>query len=114
MFGDLGDYRLSETISMSERRVIAITDVRFDVSSDLTPIVNARFPHLTRLVCVSNEQEGRRYQELGMESVVDDKEHPGEPMALRILACHQIEKAKTDEWLTQRHESSGVATSNEA
>lgn len=104
IFGDLSDLRMAETMSMTERSILALTNTNFNISSNLTPIVQKRFPNLTRIATVQHQDETAKYDDLGMRPVVDDPEYPGLRLAEKVLESQNIDPQQIAHWRERREQ----------
>ena len=54
-FGDFADPRIWEPVMLHDRLISVVTAPSFEVSRDLAPAAQQRFPGLTRIAVVPNE-----------------------------------------------------------
>lgn len=103
-FGDAGDLRLMETIDMSSASSVVITIVRYDVSRDLTPVVNQRYPDLKRFISVNTEEEKNKFEALGMKAVIEHSYPKGVDIAAQVLSAHGLSGKKIKTWMQREQE----------
>jgi CPA2 family monovalent cation:H+ antiporter-2 len=103
-FGDAGDLRLMETFEIAERPTIVITIVRYEISRELTPILQQRYPHLTRFIAVENDKDRERFEALGMRAVVNRSQPRGLDLAAAVLAAHGVSDDKIHAWMQRQQE----------
>lgn len=103
-FGDAGDLRLMETIEMSKAKCVVITIVRYDVSRDLTPVINQRYPDLTRFISVDSENEKNKFESLGMKAVIEHSHPKGIDIAAQVLGSEGISSEEIKIWMQQEQE----------
>jgi monovalent cation:proton antiporter-2 (CPA2) family protein len=103
-FGDAGDLRLMETFEIAARPTIVITIVRYEVSRDLTPILQQRYPHLTRFIAVENDEDRDRFEALGMRAVVNRSHPRGLDLAAAVLDTHGVSAEKIHAWMLRQQE----------
>ncbi len=108
-FGDAGDLRLMETFEIAERPTIVITIVRYEISRDLTPILQQRYPHLTRFIAVENDEDRKRFEALGMRAVVNRSRPRGLDLAAAVLGAHGVSDDKVHAWMQRQQEELLVA-----
>jgi CPA2 family monovalent cation:H+ antiporter-2 len=98
-FGDLGDLRLMEALSIADRRVVVVTIPRYEVSRDLTPILNAHYPDLRRFVSLENESDRARFQALGLVPVVARSIPRGLELAAEVLRERGVPDERVRAWM---------------
>ncbi len=103
-FGDLGDVRMMETLSVSERVAVVITVVRYELSKALMPILRLRYPNLIRFVTVDTEEDEERFKAIGMRAVVDRSVPRGLDMATAVLRSQGIDDDRIQAWMRRRQE----------
>jgi CPA2 family monovalent cation:H+ antiporter-2 len=103
-FGDAGDLRLQETLRLGERPAVVVTIPRYEVSEALTPIMQERYPRLTRYVSVSTENEKPRFEALGMQAFVTRSVPHGLELAAAVLRDHGIDGDHVAAWMRQEQE----------
>ena len=103
-FGDTGDPRIWEPVSMHGRRIGVITAPSFEVSSGLTPMANRNYPELQRVVAVTDDSDGERYRALGMIPVVDRAHPRGLELAGAVLAALGVDSGSINEWMKRQQE----------
>ncbi|HET6466927.1 MAG TPA: cation:proton antiporter [Geminicoccaceae bacterium] len=103
-FGDLGDPRLIETLTMSRRSAIVVTLVRYEVSAALTPILHDRYPNLVRFIGVESAADRERFAALGMRAVVDRSHPKGLDLAATVLRAQGVDDDEVDAWMRRQQE----------
>jgi CPA2 family monovalent cation:H+ antiporter-2 len=103
-FGDLADPRLLETLQIAQRSAVVVTIARYEVSQELTPIVQERYPHLTRFVSVDTDAEKLRFEALGMKAVVSRSVPKGLDLAAAVLKEQGISDQEIHEWMQRQQE----------
>ena len=103
-FGDLGDVRLMEALSIAERRIVVVTVPRYEVSRDLTPIVEAHYPSLRRFVSLPDARDHERFEALGLTPVVARSVPRGLELAAEVLRAEQIPGERVREWMEREQE----------
>lgn len=101
-FGDATDLRLMDTIKMSHAETIVITFVDYDIANQLAPIVRERYPGLRLMVAVNNETDKKRFDELGMQAIIQQSFPRGLDMAAAVLDEHEVDKIKTHNWMKRQ------------
>ena len=105
VFGNPTDIRMAQTLTMTERSILVLTYARFEIASGLTPIIQERFPNLTRIVAVQNDDESERFGSLGMMTVIEAAQYPGVQLAERVLELQGVESAKINCWRQRRDDA---------
>lgn len=103
-FGDLSDLRLADSVNIAQANAIVITQGRYELSRDMAPIVKQRYPNLSRYISVKDQEESKKYQELGMIAVEPISQPAGVDMASVILKKEGIESEKIAHWITRQQE----------
>lgn len=107
-FGDVGDPRLWDAVSMAERRISVITAPSLEVSTQLTPIARTFFPDLKRIAAVSDAEVGAGFAAAGLVPVIDGDQVPGVALAAAVLAELDVDPSRIATWATrQRERASG-------
>ena len=100
LFGEASDMRFMETIGVHEARAIVLTAARYEISSEVTPIVRERYPHLTRYVAASSEADAVLHAGLGMRPILDNDPLPGLQLAKAVLRFAGVQEADVESWAT--------------
>jgi len=103
-FGDPGDVRLMETLAYAERDAIVITNPRYEVAEALKPIMQDRYPKLTRFISIDSDKDRIRYEELGLYPVVNRSFPRGIDLAAAVLHSQEIDEEKIQEWMRRQQE----------
>jgi len=103
-FGDAADLRLMETLEIAQRRMIVVTIVRYEISRDLTPILQQRYSHLMRFIAVENDEDRKRFEALGMRAVVNRSHPRGLDLAAAVLRAHGVGAHKILAWMRRQQE----------
>ena len=103
-FGDLADLRLAETIEISHARTLVIAVARYEISKDLTPIVQTRYPNLLRFVAVDTDEDRKRFESLGMKAIVSRSFPKGIDLAEAVLHEHDVPSEKISQWISRQQE----------
>lgn len=103
-FGDVADPRLWEAVMLHGRRFSVLTAPSLEVSRDLTPAAQERFPGLTRIAVVADETEADRFRSAGLRPVIDRSRPPGLEVAAQVLAELGTDPTRIDLWVRQIRE----------
>jgi len=103
-FGDLADLRLAETIEIAHARTLVITVARYEISKNLTPIVQTRYPNLRRFVAVETDDDRKRFEPLGMKAIVSLSFPKGIDLAEAVLYEHDVPSDKISQWISRQQE----------
>lgn len=103
-FGDAGDPRLMETIGMGERSAVVVTIERYEVSEALTPIMQDRYPKLTRFISVDDEEARARFAALGMRAVGNRSVPRGLDIAVAVLDAQNADGQAIEAWMQRQQE----------
>ncbi|EMI56579.1 cation:proton antiporter domain-containing protein [Rhodopirellula sallentina] len=109
-FGDLRDLRLAETMEMDQRSSIVLASPRLDEVERLIPIVKERFPGLTQHIAVSDEAQGERLRDLGMNVVVAANGNTSRLLTQEVLRSLGIDDKQVKDWMQRRDEELQEAT----
>lgn len=112
-FGDSGDPRIWEPVSLGRRQIIALTAPDFEVSSGLTPTTRRLFPDLRRLAAIRDEADRERFEALGIVPVLDRGTPRGIDIAAALLAEWGVDPGAIDLW-RRRQQERALAGSDEA
>ncbi|WP_165440718.1 cation:proton antiporter domain-containing protein [Rubripirellula amarantea] len=104
VFGDLSDLRLAQSMAMDQRRSLVLANVRHDRVTDLMPIVNERFPSLTKFISTKNQDQTSHFEKLGIRAVAEQDESVGISLARQLLRSHDIDEAQIESWIQRRLE----------
>ena len=103
-FGDASDLRLMETIRIAHADTIAITFANYAIARELSPIVQARYPQLTRIVAVNSETDKKKFDALGMQASVQHSFPRGMDITAAILKQHGIDQQRIQKWMHRQQE----------
>ncbi|MCR9093151.1 MAG: cation:proton antiporter [bacterium] len=103
-FGDLGDVRLMQALSIDERSSVVITIARYEVSRDLTPVIDMHFPGLRRFVSVDDAVDRTRFEALGLSPVVAQSVPRGLELAAEVLRSEGVSDDRVREWMEREQE----------
>ncbi|HAW57293.1 MAG TPA: hypothetical protein DCX29_21240, partial [Hyphomonas sp.] len=81
-FGDAANMKLIEAVGGSNARAVVLGKARYEVSKEVTPSINRRFPDLVRLVAVETIHDLDRYLELNIRAHLV----AGEPKGIEMVA----------------------------
>ena len=104
IFGDGTDLRLMETIEIAHANTLVVTEPRIEIAKELVPISRKRYPNLTRIACVDDDEKRLQFEGLGMHAIVDRSFPKGLDIAAATLRAHNIEEEKIGDWM-QRQQS---------
>jgi CPA2 family monovalent cation:H+ antiporter-2 len=99
VFGDGTDLRLMETVEIAHASTLVITEPRYEISKELAPIAQKKYPNLFRLASVEDEEQRLKFESLSIQAVVDRSFPPGLDIAARVLREHGIEEKKIAKWM---------------
>jgi monovalent cation:proton antiporter-2 (CPA2) family protein len=103
-FGDPGDVRLMETLTYAQREAIVITNVRYEVAKALKPIMHDRYPNLTRFIAVDTNDDKARFEEVGLQPVVNRSIPRGLDLAAAVLRYQRVDETKIQTWMRRQQE----------
>jgi CPA2 family monovalent cation:H+ antiporter-2 len=110
-FGDLADVRLMETLAYSQREAIVVTNARYEVAAALKPIMDDRYPKLTRFIAVDTNDDKQRFEGLGLQPIVNRSFPHGLDLAAAVLRSQDVDETKIQEWM-QRQQERALADSD--
>jgi len=114
VFGDVSDLRMKKTLEMAKRATIVFTFARYDISRELTPIVQERYPNLIRFVAVDNDEEKQKFESLGMKAIVTRSVPQGIALAAAVLLEHHVGGDKVQAWMREVQEETLATLSPQA
>ncbi len=103
-FGDFADPRIWEPVALHGRKISVLTAASFEVSQALTPIVQARYPGLTRMAVVQTEAEAEQYRSIGVQPVLNRSLPAGLDLAAAVLDCLGVDPARIGNWMRAQQE----------
>jgi len=103
-FGNLSDVRLMETLAYGEREAIVLSHVGFEVAEAVKPIVQDRYPKLTRFIGIDSDNEKARFEKIGLHPVVNRSYPPGIDLAAAVLHHLKIDEARIGPWIQRQQE----------
>lgn len=98
-FGDAANLRLIEAIGASHARALVIGHPRYTVSAQITPVVNERFPDMTRFVALEEASDVARFQALGIRSYQVLADPPGIEMVADLLRDLGLSDEAIIDWM---------------
>lgn len=102
IFGDGTDLRLMETIEIAHANTLVVTEPRIEIARELVPISRKRYPNLTRIACVDDDEKRLQFEGLGMNAIVDRSFPKGLDIAAATLRAHNIEEGKIEDWMQRQ------------
>jgi len=109
-FGNLSDVRLMETLAYGEREAIVLSHVGFEVAEAVKPVIQDRYPKLTRFIGVDTDDEKTRFEQLGLHPVVNRSYPPGIDLAAAVLRYLHIDETRIQPWMQRQQERALRAT----
>ncbi len=103
-FGDATDLRLMETIKLAHADTIAVTFANYPIARRLHPLVRQRYPRLRQLVAVNSPEDKKRFDDLGMQAVLQQSFPPGIDLAAAVLQTQGIDNRRIGAWMRRQQE----------
>ncbi|MEJ2398123.1 MAG: cation:proton antiporter, partial [Gammaproteobacteria bacterium] len=110
-FGNPIDVRLMETLAYSERKAIVVSHVGIETAEALKPVMQDRYPNLTRFIAVNNNEDKQRFEGLGLHPVINRSFPRGIDLAATVLRFLDIEESRIQPWMQRQQERALKATS---
>jgi CPA2 family monovalent cation:H+ antiporter-2 len=103
-FGNPGDTRIWQSISMHDREIVVFTAPDLDVLNQTAHFARSNFPNLKPFAVVKDVERGKSFENLGMKVIVDHGETPGIDVARVILSELGIPDPDIDDWIKRQAE----------
>jgi len=100
-FGDAANMKLIEAVGGSNARAVVLGKARYEVSKEVTPSINRRFPDLVRLVAVETIHDLDRYLELNIRAHLVAGEPKGIEMVADMLRVLGVPDKELTDWLSR-------------
>ena len=100
-FGDAANMKLIEAVGGSNARAVVLRKARYEVSKEVTPSINRRFPDLVRLVAVETIHDLDRYLELNIRAHLVAGEPKGIEMVADMLRVLGVPDKELTDWLSR-------------
>ena len=100
-FGDAANMKLIEAVGGSNARAVVLGKARYEVSKEVTPSINRRFPDLVRLVAVETIHDLDRYLELNIRAHLVAGEPKGIEMVADMLRVLGVPDKELADWLSR-------------
>jgi CPA2 family monovalent cation:H+ antiporter-2 len=100
-FGDAANMKLIEAVGGSNARAVVLGKARYEVSKEVTPSINRRFPDLVRLVAVETIHDLDRYLELNIRAHLVAGEPKGIEMVADMLRVLSVPDKELTDWLSR-------------
>ena len=113
-FGDASNMKLIEAIGGNRARALVLGLPRYEVSRDVTPTINRRFPNLKRFVTVDSPDELDRYNALGIRTHLAGGEPHGIEMVIDMLAALGVPEDRVSAWLSHETERYAIGEAKPA
>jgi CPA2 family monovalent cation:H+ antiporter-2 len=101
-FGNPGDERLMETLGYAERCAVVVTNEHYEMAEALNPIMQERYPKLTRFIAVHPDAELSRYEEVGLKPVALRTVPRGLDLAAAVLRYQHIDENRIQMWMLRQ------------
>ncbi len=105
VFGDMADPRLMEAVGMGDRPGVVVTTKNYEVSSRVSPVIQARYPKLKRFIWVDDDKEAAAFRDLGMTPVVLRSTPHGLELAMAVARWRGADPDKLEKWVRMRQEA---------
>jgi monovalent cation:proton antiporter-2 (CPA2) family protein len=102
VFGDGADLRLMETIEINQARTLVLTEPRIEISKEIAPLAGKRYPNLTRIASVDNDEKRRQFEEIGINAIIDRSFPKGLDIAAAVLGAQNIDEKKINDWMKRQ------------
>ena len=107
-YGDHANPGMWGPVGLHRRRLSVLTAPAFEVSRELATSVFERYPALTRIVLVQNEQQAGQYRSIGALPVIERGMPPGLDLATLVLQQLGVDPARVEAWREgERRRASG-------
>jgi len=104
-FGDPGDTRIWQSISVHDREIAVFTAPDLHVLNQTAHFARSNFPNLKPFAVVKDDVErGKSFENPGMKVIVDRGETPGIDVARVILSELGIPDPDIDDWIKRQAE----------
>ena len=100
-FGDAANMKLIEAVGGSNARAVVLGKARYEVSKEVTPSIDRRFPDLVRLVAVETIHDLDRYLELNIRAHLVAGEPKGIEMVADMLRVLGVPDKELTDWLSR-------------
>ena len=100
-FGDAANMKLIEAVGGSNARAVVLGKARYEVSKEVAPSINRRFPDLVRLVAVETIHDLDRYLELNIRAHLVAGEPKGIEMVADMLRVLGVPDKELTDWLSR-------------
>ena len=100
-FGDAANMKLIEAVGGSNARAVVLGKARYEVSKEVTPSINRRFPDLVRLVAVETIHDLDRYLGLNIRAHLVAGEPKGIEMVADMLRVLGVPDKELADWLSR-------------
>ncbi len=100
-YGDPSDFRFWDVLGVSQSRAMCIAIRRYEISKQLTPIMERLYPNLLRFVAVSDSVEAARFSEIGLIPFPDRGIPPGLEMTCAVLRELGATEENIHEWIEE-------------
>ncbi len=102
--GDPGDIRFMETLSYAEREAVVLTNVHYEVTEDLKPVMQDRYPDLSHFIAVDTEENKTLLEGTGIWPVINRSFPRGIDLAAAVLRHQKIHETKIQGWMQRQQE----------
>ncbi|HPF21893.1 MAG TPA: cation:proton antiporter [Hyphomonas sp.] len=113
-FGDASNMKLIEAIGGNQARALVLGLPRYEVSRDVTPTINRRFPNLKRFVTVDSPEEFDRYSALGIRTHLGGGQPHGIEMVIDMLTALGVPEDRVSAWLSHETERYAIGEAKPA
>ena len=96
-FGDIGDPRIWQPISLGRSKLCVITEPSYEAAAEVTTVVTRLHPGLRIMAAVDDDAEAQRFSLIGIEPAVD-RRGDGVDLASMVLGEFGAKKEAIDLW----------------
>ncbi len=105
-FGDLADARIWEPLAVEGRQIVALTEPRFEVATELTPMTRALYPKVQRFALLTDRTELARYEDIGIQGIYDHGATRGMRLAEAVLRALGVDAEAVAGWVRMQEQRS--------
>ena len=111
-FGDATDLRLMDTIRLADADTVIVTTPLYEAALDLTPVIRERYPNLTSIISVRNEEEQKKFEALNLDAIIARSFPRGLELAVAVLSSQNVEQENITSWMKRQQDRELTSNQN--
>ncbi|MAE51239.1 MAG: hypothetical protein CMH27_05480 [Micavibrio sp.] len=102
-YGNPGDLRFWNTLGADNARAVCVASPRYEITKEISPVIQKLYPRLKRYVAVNDSDEAQRFMALGTIPFHNKGAPPGLEMACFLLSEFGVSHSAIEDFQEEEH-----------